>query len=332
MAGLSADEEQTAEMCAEQSRRVCDDFTGGSMAIVYRELRLGLTRIGGVVEVGEGPCPALAISGQADLILIRGEVGLVLDYKTGRGSVESATRNAQLRGLAVLAAKHWGLSSVRVAIVQPWAGAPSVADYDEAALTAAEAWLSSVLRMAMSADPEQLSAGEWCKYCRAKAVCPALREAALAPVEMTDISGSLPSEPKNARAALFARAMDLPSERLARLYRGRRLVEWYLAAIEAAMAKRLTDGEDVPGHRLKPGVVREKIIDVGMVFERMTQSHGVSGERFSAACSLTKTAAKDMLREVTGLKGKALDAALDAALEGATEAKETAKQIEEVEE
>ena len=54
----------------------------------------------------------------------------------------------------------------------------------------------------------------------------------LAPV--SNIAINLPVDPETSRAALFARAMELAPESLARLVRGLKLVGWYQAAIEGA--------------------------------------------------------------------------------------------------
>ena len=45
-------------------------------------------------------------SGKPDVVHLLGDRVLVIDYKTGRGEVEHATGNLQLRALAVLAAEH----------------------------------------------------------------------------------------------------------------------------------------------------------------------------------------------------------------------------------
>jgi len=326
MAGLSADEEQTAQMCDDQAWNVIADWSPNMTGTPHNEIRLGLTRIGGVVVVNDDSTADLVFTGQADLIVIDGKRGLVLDYKTGRGEVASAEQNHQLRGLAVMAAWVWRLDSVRVAIVQPWAGPASVADYDRQAIDQSRFWLLDLQERVKLATPDHLNPGAWCHYCKAKAVCPALRSVALEPVEHMALT--LPADDATARAALFARAMEMTPQRLTALYRGLKLVGWYQAAIEGAMRKRVEEGE-VPGFRMKPGQIREKITDVGKVWAKC-EGLGVKAEAFTGACSVTKDALKTLLRDATGAKGKALDATIKDVLQGATESKETAQQIEEV--
>jgi hypothetical protein len=295
---------------------------------MHREVRYGLTVLGGVVEVTDATTARLVCTGQADLVVVEHGRAFLCDYKSGRGDYEHAAGNAQLRTLASLVARRYRVSSVRVAIVQPWAGQPTVADFDAEALEAAHEWLGSALGKAMRATPADLCAGDWCKWCPAKATCPALRDTALAPVER--LTMSLPADDKVARQALFARAMELPADGLARLMRGLRLVAWYSDAIEGASKARAKDDEAFQAfYTFKPGVVRESITDLGMVWPRL-EALGVTGDAFAKACSLTKSALTELVRTVTGHKGKALAATLEGILVGATESKETAKQLQEV--
>ena len=109
----------------------------------------------------------LAWSGKADLVVIDGSKALVIDYKTGRGDVEDATGNLQLRALAVLAARIPGtwIERVVVAIVQPLAGPPSVARYTLADLKQAEDEIEAIMANA-NATGQPRTPGPWCQYCQ----------------------------------------------------------------------------------------------------------------------------------------------------------------------
>jgi hypothetical protein len=106
------------------------------------------------------------------------------------------------------------------------------------------------------------------------------------------------------------------------------LMGMFVEAHKAAFRRRVEAGE-IPGYRMKPGQMREKITDVGRVWAKC-EGLGVKAEDFTGACSVTKDALKTLLRDATGAKGKALDATIKDVLHGATESKETAQQIEEV--
>ena len=227
----------------------------GSNVVHHNERRLGWTRMGTVLDVTpENTHVQFIVTGMADLIIVdcANRRGLVMDYKTGRGEVDAAADNAQLRGLAVLAAICWKLTDVRVAIIQPLAGAPTVADYDDRLLDDAGVWLEAVCESVY--QPHDPVAGDWCQYCPARAVCPALREAATdLPVEIA--GGAAPDN------VMLARAIDLPGDELSRLLKGRRMIGWYLHAIEAAAKMRIERGEAIPGWEMRPKNGRRKIAD-----------------------------------------------------------------------
>lgn len=331
MTELSAEEEQTADLCDIQAGQVMADWIDQSTNpefYIFKEQRLGITRIGGVVKVTDDTKADLVFTGQADLIVIDGKRGLVLDYKTGRGEVASAEENLQLRGLAVMAAWVWRLDSVRVAIVQPWAGPASAADYDRQAIDQSRLWLYDVIERAKSASPNLLNAGDWCKYCKAKAACPALRKTVINALDVVHPE-TLPSTPEVRSKAVFARMMEMTPEQLIHIKKhvvG--LMGLFVEAHKAVFRRRVEAGE-IPGYRMKPGQMREKITDVGKVWAKCEEL-GVKAEAFTGACSVTKDALKTLLRDATGAKGKALDATIKDVLQGATESKETAQQIEEV--
>ena len=328
MSGLSADEEQTADMCRTQGDKVLADWNPDMDGIAHKEQRLGITRIGGVVKVTDETKADLVFTGQADLILIDGNRGLVLDYKTGRGEVADASENLQLRGLAVMAARRWRLESVRVAIVQPWAGPASVADYDQTTLDMSRRWLLGVLDKVKAATPNDLNPGDWCKYCKAKAACPALRKTVINALDVVHPE-TLPGTPEVRSKAVFARMMEMTPEQLIHIEKhvvG--LMGLFVEAHKAVFRKRVEAGE-IPGFRMKSGQMREKITDVGKVWAKC-EGLGVKAEDFTGACSVTKDALKTLLRDATGLKGKSLESTIKDVLHGATESKETAQQIEEV--
>lgn len=254
---LSHQEQQTAARCDEQMRSLLPpDFRG----LIMRECRLGVTKLGVVGEVNADSKGDFLFTGMADAIAIEGKSAIIFDFKTGRGEVEEAKYNSQLR---VLAALVWGTLNlnVRVAIIQPLAGEPSVAEFTADSARHAFQWSKAVALEAIRTDTElPLTAGDWCQYCPARAACPKLRsEVTSAPAILAP--ERLPVEPKEAVSALTARALNLPGEELARLLAGRRLLNWYLAALEGAARIRLERGEAVPGWELREKSGRRKIED-----------------------------------------------------------------------
>jgi len=324
----SMSDEWALTRAIEQRDAIVDEYFQGAPVEIFTELRLALTVIGGIVIVNDDTKIGLHFTGQADFIAISGDRGLVCDYKMLYGQHQDAPENSQLRALAVLAAGKWKLREVRVAKIQPRLGKPSLADYDALALGLAKGALLDALWKAENATPADLVAGDWCQWCKARANCPALRAKALAPVNT--MTRSLPEDDNTARAALFARAMELDADTLASYMRDLKLMGWVANAIEGAAKTRAKDDAAFQQYyRLKPGVVREKIVDVGAVFQRV-HALGVSPDEFTAACSLSKNKLEPMVRKATNTKGKALADKIGEVLAGATEAKQTAQQLEEV--
>ena len=313
---LSPEEGDLAERCQEQAQRVYFEWReryGISFKGQHLEARVGMTseRSFFVKPITEG-MPYIA-TGQADVLTIGGgsdrlpEYALIMDYKTGRGEVDSADSNAQLRGLAAIVSRlPFGPSQIRVAIIQPWGGQPTVADYDEAALEHARLWLRHVHDKAMLSTGE-VRLGDHCQYCPARALCPALREAATYEPDVLEIE-RLPEDSKTAKSALIARALDLTPEMLTRALKGRRLINWYLGAIEAAARIRLEKGEPVPGYELKEVNGHRAILDSSKaaqaVAHLLENAEGGPAAAIIRSCAISPPDLQDEIRKASGVKRK----------------------------
>lgn len=326
---LSAAEVETAEMCNMQKDSIVQEWLGHPYGTdedqAFTERRLGLTVLGKVLDVTPESPANFIFTGQADLVCIEGERALVIDYKTGRGDTPIAQDNPQLAALAVLVALRHQVQRVRVAVVQPWAGPPTVADYDSNALALAKSWLLATLEAARDATQADLRPGSHCKWCKAKHVCPALKQQALQEIERIQPMSIAGLPPKEQASAIWARAMELTPQQHAAAYRGLEMVERYAHAIKATFKQRVEAGE-IPGYGLKEKKGRRSVSDVGLIFERCSRQ-GVSAADFTARCSIGLGEVKEALRHATGLKGKALDALHEACL---VEAVETSKPSFEV--
>lgn len=300
---LSDAEQETAERCYEQREAMVRDWMvaeGGAVAVT-REQRLGMTLLGNVVEVTPESKARFLFTGQADLTLVDSAGrALVIDYKTGRGEAPVAKDNPQLRGLAALVGRRYRSAQVVVAIVQPWAGPPSVAVFGAEALTAAQNWAASVARSAIDGEGLAPDAGDWCQYCAAKPICPALREAATSAPDALGVE-SLPADPEVAKSALVARAIELPASELSRLLNGRRLVHWYLGAIEAAARIRIGKGETIPGFALKETRGKREVTDTQKAFDALAPL-GVTASDMLAACKASLPKIEAAVRKRSGVK------------------------------
>lgn len=178
--------------------QVCVDYVydlAGPEGTIFADIRVNYSTYLGVPEDDAW--------GTADVIVVRGnEIGVV-DFKYGMGVEVSAQQNPQmsLYGLGALQAYNGILDDferVRMSISQPRLSVkPS--EYD-CSVEELEAWGRSTARSAvissMAASADAGHGGDpkvWsevflrpndksCKFCRAKATCPALRDAVLGPV------------------------------------------------------------------------------------------------------------------------------------------------------
>ena len=313
---LTGAEQETFSMCHEQAQSVIAEWgteTGRSV-----ELRLGLTAFGMVLEVTPQQTADFVFTGQADLIITDDQGrALIVDYKTGRGDYADAVDNTQLASLAVLVAGYTSCDQVRVAIIQPWAGKPTICDYSPDALFTAKSWLQNALSDCESASVEDARAGDWCKWCKAKVSCPAFKEKVLQSIEVIDPMSIAGLDDKTQRAAMFARAMEMPAATLAGAKRGLHMVKWYLDAIEGAAKERARNDADFQRfYTLREKKGRRSIEDVLKVYQNCSV-HGVTPEDFTSRCSIGLGEVKEALRVATGAKGKALDAMQDQVIAGA---------------
>ncbi len=307
-ATLSMAELETCDMCNDASMKVIEEWNGAPGMVTpdqtLYERRLGLTAFGKVLDVMPESTADFIFTGQADLILVKGKRALVIDYKTGRGETAEAIDNAQLAALAVLVWLRYGVDEIRVAIVQPWAGRPTVADYSINALVLAKDWLLATLDAAANSTPDQVRAGPWCKYCKAKegdgSGCPALRLATLQTVEVLD-SATVPHG-ENQRAALFARAMELSPERLLGAYRGLAMVKAMTSAIEGAFRARVTDGQ-MPGWTVETKPGNREVTDVQKAFAALAPLGVTDGDMLEAA-TVSITALEEAVRKRSGIKSQ----------------------------
>lgn len=118
--------------------------------------------------------------GTSDAVVIGGNAIEVIDLKYGKGVRVDATSNPQLRlyglGAAELFGDLYDFENVRETIIQPRLDHVST---EEIALDDLRAWATEIVapaaRLAMD-GAEIWNAGEWCRFCPAKAVCRARAE------------------------------------------------------------------------------------------------------------------------------------------------------------
>jgi hypothetical protein len=206
--------------------------------------------------------------GTADVIIIRDEELIVVDFKYGRGVDVRAEENPQLMLYALGTVAQYGLaadfSRVRVVISQPRIKAAPV-EWD-LTVEELETWGRTVGRSAVlkcqaaeglhgaeAWESTFLSPGEkQCNFCRAKATCPALRnEVAETALEFVPAT---PSEFTSITIdeVLTPYAHD-PADWLSTCLTKVDLIEGWCKSIRAEAERRLRVGDQVPGFKLVQG-------------------------------------------------------------------------------
>jgi hypothetical protein len=246
--------------------QVCVDYANdlkGDDGTIFADIRVNYSSYLGVAEQEAW--------GTADVIVCRGTEVIVVDFKYGMGVEVDAERNPQmsLYGLGALQAYH-GLvadfETVRMAISQPRIKrAPSEWDCSVEEL---EAWGHSTARSAVNTaltaigtasndnplaewNPTFLRPGEkQCKFCRAKATCPALRAEVAATVSPS-IDKATPEEFESMMIATPGAAVD--EAWLAACLSKVDLIEDWCKSIRAETERRLLAGDNVPGFKLVQG-------------------------------------------------------------------------------
>lgn len=197
--------------------------------------------------------------GTADAIIVKGDEMIVVDLKTGRGVEVEVQGNPQLHAYALgaleIAEQVADIERVRMVIVQPRAG--GIKEHDlwvdelkawarDHAAPAARKVVEAVADFSIS----HLNPGQkQCKFCAAKATCPALRES----VADTTLGFTPASPDEFALATVSAADEHTPEDWLAAALSRVDLIEDWCSSIRAEAHRRLNDGLAVPGFKLVQG-------------------------------------------------------------------------------
>lgn len=249
------------------------------------------------------------LSGKFDGLVIEGDRGLIYDLKTGYVEAMEAPRNFQLRALAVLAALEFKLAEVTVAIIQPNVyPQTSEAVYGEEELDRSRAEIEAIIARAENPAAKRTPGPIQCKFCRAKTTCPEALEMTQSIAKITPDEITLAQLPDLLDACAVAEKMIAAIRKRAR------------AEIDEVAGS-------IPGWRLKQGAMKEKVILPEELWRRIHKTFGIAAHDFAQICDVSKTKLKALVKEASGLKGKALDEALGNVLDGVVEAKRNAASL-----
>jgi len=191
--------------------------------------------------------------GTADAVVIRDGKITIVDLKYGRGVKVEAEGNYQLGMYAAAAIEHWSFCeefhSVELVICQPRI---NHVDHWETDLEWIEMLTRNVdlaVRRSQEANPEFVPGDKQCKFCKAKASCPALTNHVLRTI--TDDFVDLEQDIKPQIAAAKDRTVD--NVLLGNLMASLDLIEDWCKAIRGRTEAELFAGKEVPGYKLVEG-------------------------------------------------------------------------------
>lgn len=194
--------------------------------------------------------------GTGDCVILWGDTLHVVDLKYGKGVPVSAENNPQLR-LYALGAVHeykllYNIQNVQMHIIQP-----RLDNISTESLTAAELlqWAETVKPIADQAAKGvgEYCAGEWCRFCRAKAQC---RARAVQLLEIgRDQHKDLLTDAEIGEILLQAQTLQ----------------SW-VKSLEEYAEKQLIAGKEIPGWKLVEGRSNRTITDVDAAFKTLRES------------------------------------------------------------
>jgi RecB family exonuclease len=271
--GLNGEDSAEAQKLALAERDAVsawlEDIGQETVAETVREERLWLTNAKG----------EQVFSGKPDAIHRAGDALLVVDYKTGWNPYDPAETNVQLACNALLAARHFGVKTVRVVLIQARFGV-SQADHDEDSLNQIERRIRGML-VRIDEDNSELRAGDkQCRYCRAFGICPEVRSQTLDAMR----SRTLSVVPSGTELRAYAIIEKLIGER-------RRLAK-------LAMGK----GVEIEGWALANGRRTVKVTNPSEAFARVAPV--IEPEAFAACCDVSVPKVAELYAKSTGLAKK----------------------------
>jgi hypothetical protein len=184
--------------------------------------------------------------GTADAVVIKGDSIHVCDLKYGKGVQVDAENNPQGMLYALGAYAEFGFISdfktVHISIVQPRLDHISEWSISVKDLLKWAEWVSQRAELALSDEAERTPGEKQCRFCKAKATCPALFKYT-EDIIMSDFDDldDLPSPDR------------LSDDNLRRVLEAKSLIEGWLTSVETVVRERLEDGRDFKGFKLVEG-------------------------------------------------------------------------------
>jgi hypothetical protein len=203
--------------------------------------------------------------GTADAVLWDPEAQAieVVDFKYGRGVVVNPEENYQLMFYALGMVRKLGFVpyDVRLTVVQPRAGDPAVRTWECPPVRLSQFNLDMKEAVERIQDPQSPAVpGDWCRWCRAKAVCPAMKDRA-DQVALRHFRDAMPPAPG-----------ALTQDQVVAILENSDLISEWLKAVKAYAHDVLEMGGEIEGWTLVDGVSRRRWKDPAAVEKLLRRS------------------------------------------------------------
>lgn len=244
--------------------------------------------------------------GTGDCVIIADGVLNVVDFKTGRGVFVSSDHNSQMM-LYALGALHayaylYDIHTVKMTIVQPRMNNISTFTMSTDELNAWAEEIRPIAQIAYEGKGEQ-KCGDWCKFCRAKAVCKARADEALAlaredfldldegvlsdaTAEETDATGIY--KPDRTAPVFKSPALISKPEIEAILPTLNRISDWIEAVFAYVSSEAINHGVTWKGYKVVEGRSNRKFTDMKKVVEAAAKAGYHNVYKQPALISLTE--------------------------------------------
>jgi hypothetical protein len=245
------------------------------------------------------------ISGTPDLVVWHDPAGWINDTKFGYKLVETADLNLQLRAYAVLLYDSAAIKpeKIFVSITQPrlsYDHRVSLACYHPEDIEASREQIKAILKESERPKARLIAGEDQCRYCKAKLICPAFKEAFGALAEYH------PSEEMTApakRAYLEKRLAEVSDQVIEKLMLAVSFSKMIGSPLNDEVRKRILNGGMINYEIGKPFSVRE-IADTQRAIPLLALAKVMDRESVLKSCNLPLSAIEESYRKKTGCTWK----------------------------
>ena len=285
---------QSEEYDTEEIEQITDVYAEFVITIIEQMRENGCEPLAFVEERVDYSHIAPSGFGTADMIIIgRDENGRgllhVCDFKTGKGVFVDADHNSQMMLYAIGALAAYGflydIEIVRMSIIQPRLDNISTFECSRQEL---EEWGENIRPTALLAfeGKGEQHPGDWCRFCRAKPVCKACADEALAlcredfldldagafddTAEESDMTAPYEAD---TNTAVFKQPGLIPISELAEILPTlNRISSWIEAVFAFVSSEAINHGVSIPGYKVVEGRSKRVFTDTKAVVDTAVQN------------------------------------------------------------